>query len=268
MPKIIDLLNNLGFSNHEASIYKVLLENPGLTVFQLSKELSLSRSSVYPIVKNMYSNGFLVLQNGVKDHYYAIDPNSLLTQIENKMNKSILDVRPLLQSLSEGEKNNNYINLLNYDAILSKVENMMLAAKQEIVMNTDLDLNLFSETIKKLVRRHVRIIVFSFKKQNEIAGVEIYSHNFTMQSGNRIMMVVDVEQVLVANNNSIRNDWIGTYTNNSFMTKIIYEHIHHDIYLYRIKEKLGVNMFEMHPDILLNTLNEKGDSCDSDSLKK
>ncbi len=264
MNTIHNTLMQLGFSQHEANIYKTLLEQPGLTVYQLSKELSLSRSSIYPIVDKMFEDGFLVLQNGKKDQYYAADPAALLLQLEERFTKAVKVAKPLLTSISEKTKRDEYVNLINEEAIIAKAKAMMLATKKELVMNTDLDLELFQDEIKFLHKKGVRIVVFSFRKQPKLEGVELYSHEYTLKQGNRILLVTDAIQVLIASVNHNREEWIGTYTENRFMMKVIYEHIHHDIYLYRIKEKLGVNLFEMHPDILIDTLCERGDIFESE----
>jgi len=268
MSEIIEILSKIGFTTNEANIYKTLLENPGLTVYQISKELGLSRSSIYPIMNKLYQEGTVVLQNGVKDHYYAIDSKTLIKRIESDFSKAIVEASPLLSSIEEKEKLNNYRNLLNQDAIIAKAKSMMLNAKKEIVMNTDLDLDIFNSEIALLKSKNIRIVVFSFRKQENPSQIELYSHNYSITKASRIMLVTDANQVLVASSNHSNNVWIGTYTNNMLMTKIIYEHIHHDIYLFRIKEKLGVTIFDNFSDIMLNTLNEKGDIYDSRSDQK
>jgi hypothetical protein len=187
----------------------------------------------------------------------------MLLQIEERFSSALKAVQPMLSSITEKSKRDNFVNLLNRDAIIAKTKAMMNQANKEIVMNTDLDLEIFEKEIKDMIDRKVRVIIFSFRKLNHYKGIELYSHGYDIQCCNRIMLVVDTDQVLVASGNYNQDEWIGTHTDNIFMSKIIYEHIHHDIYLLRIKEKLGINLFEMHPDILINSMNERGNIFES-----
>ncbi|MBU1093666.1 MAG: helix-turn-helix domain-containing protein [Firmicutes bacterium] len=74
MNEIIESLKSIYFSEQEAKIYLYLLENPGQTVFLISKNLHISRSSVYPIIEKLKSDGILLLEYGPKELYYAEDP--------------------------------------------------------------------------------------------------------------------------------------------------------------------------------------------------
>jgi len=259
MEKITSLLMNLNFSRNEAQVYEFLLENPGMTVYQIAKALNLSRSSIYPIVEKMYEEGTLLLENKEKELYYSEDPNALMIRLASTYTKNVVLAKDALEQVSEKSKRETYLNVIGYDALVAKAKALLLAAKKEVYINTDIDFVEFDQEIKTLLSNEVRVIYFSFKTlPTNISGLEVYSHGFDMKNPNRLMLVVDYDKVLVGNINSSRDEWMGTYTNNPLMVRIISEHIHHDVYLLKIKEKLGMNLFEMHPDIFLGTLNEKG----------
>jgi hypothetical protein len=69
------------------------------------------------------------------------------------------------------------------------------------------------------------------------------------------MLVADMEQGLMG---SLGKDRVmaGTWSSNSLLVKVLAEHIHHDIYQFRMKGKTGVD--PVSPDILLGSLLEGG----------
>jgi hypothetical protein len=72
---------------------------------------------------------------------------------------------------------------------------------------------------------------------------------------NRLMIVVDDEMAVVADANKGREDWKATVTNNKLMKNIVREHIHNDIYMLKIRDLYGR---EIYDKIHINTsLEEK-----------
>ncbi|MBU1144492.1 MAG: hypothetical protein KJ971_01370 [Firmicutes bacterium] len=259
METAINALTKLFFSRNEALIYIYLLENQGETVYQIAKSLNLSRSSIYPIMDKFYQEGVVMLENGEKDRYFPLEPEILLEKLKSTYEKNIDSTAKILQKITPKNQRETYLNLINFDAIISKAKAMLLSATDEVYINTDLDLTLFDKEFELLEKKKIRVIVFSFKKYDyKRQNIELYSHELTSLSCNRLMVVVDYKNVLVANVNDPELEWMGTFTNNPLMVRIISEHIHHDIYLLKFKQKLGIDLFKMHPDIFLHTLNEKG----------
>jgi sugar-specific transcriptional regulator TrmB len=259
METTINLLMKLNFSRNEAVVYYYLLENPGMTVYQIAKDLNLSRSSIYPIVEKLYLEGVLLLENKDKDLYYAEDPSALLKNLSVGYEENIKTAKKALKQVFKKAERETYLNFVSYNAMIAKAKTMLLSAQKEVYINTDLDCQVFDDEFKVLEENKVRVIYFSFKKSTyKRSNVEIYSHGYEFSEPNRLMLVVDYEFVLVGNINLLRDEWLGTFTNNPLMVRIISEHIHHDIYLLKIEQKLGTNLFEMHPDIFLGTINEKG----------
>lgn len=258
MDNVINSLMSINFSRNEAQVYMYLLENPGMTVYQIAKDLNISRSSIYPIVEKMYEDGSLLLEAKDKELYYAEEPNALLNKLSSSHSKNVSHAKAVLNRVSKKSKRETYLNVVTYQALIAKAKTMMLEAKKEVYLNTDIDSEEFKEVFLSLLKSGVRVVFFSFRSiPHPIQGIEIYSHEYSLEESNRLMLVVDYENVLVGNINANRDEWLGTYTNNPLMVKIISEHIHHDIYLLKIKRKLGMNFFELHPDIFLGTMNEK-----------
>ena len=258
MHQAIELLKNIHFSETEATIYIHLLRNPGLTVFQISKDLHLSRSSIYSIIESMYDQGILLLENGSKDLYFAEDPNTLLSKLSLSYQKNIDNLKKVISSIDSGVNREPYLNIVGYFNILGKIRTMLYGAEVEVYMNTDLDLEQFDDCFSHLERKGVDVYIFSFRDTSyKRTNVHIFTHSYKPTIQTRMMLVIDLSSVLVANHLIDRNEWMGTITKNDLMVRIITEHIHHDIYLLKIKNKMGQSIFELNPDLGITTKFER-----------
>ncbi len=70
------------------------------------------------------------------------------------------------------------------------------------------------------------------------------------------MLVSDMKRAISAGVEE-NGEFVGTISENRLFIKIIAEHIHHDIYLMKLKEKHKKDMIE--EDILINSIQERRD---------
>ena len=151
------------------------------------------------------------------------------------------------------------MNIKGEKNVIEEVKKMLESAEKEIYLNTNYDLDLFKEELKSLKERDIRIILFSFHNL-DLDGlenlVEFYHHDKKegQNEEKRMMLVVDEEEVLIANK-KINGELIGTLTKNNLLVSIVSEHIHHDIYLLKLKEKYGEDLVD--EEIKLNSHFEK-----------
>lgn len=258
MNRIVDNLINLGFSRTEAEVYFTLLQESDMTGYQIAKRLNVSRSSVYNSLDSLYRKGAVVLIPGEVNIYRPENPEILLDNIKNKLVQSSSTLLDEIAKLKPNNKINRYINIDGLDNLIFKSKELLKTAASEVIINTDFDISIFSDEIDTLINRGVRVIVFSFddlKVSNP--KVEIYSHKRDINDEykrNRIMLVVDMKTTLVGGRDGY-NTFIGTYTDNKLFTSIVSEHIHHDIYLLRLKENDDRVIFD--DSIRINSLQEK-----------
>jgi sugar-specific transcriptional regulator TrmB len=258
MKDTIELLKSVYFTENESMIYVFLLENPGQTVYEIAKNIRLSRSSIYGIIDKMHKEGVLLLESGSKELYYSQDPNELLSILEFKHQEHMQQLRRQLNQIKIQPIKTPYFNMNGFDAIIGKARTLLYESRQEVYMNTDLNLDLFDDAFDFLNRKGVDVHVFSFAKTNySKPNVFIYSHQNENKESNRLMLVSDLKSVLVANYDPFREEWQATSTQNHLMISIVSEHIHHDIYLIKLKHILNKSLFETYPDLVIHTKAEK-----------
>jgi sugar-specific transcriptional regulator TrmB len=90
----ISQLTDIGLTKNQAVVYLELIKNPGQNPGKLSKRLSLDRSFVYGIIKNLIEKGLIssVIKEN-KQLFYPSDPENLLNELDEKRLKIISVVK-------------------------------------------------------------------------------------------------------------------------------------------------------------------------------
>ena len=256
---IVQELEKLNFSKMEAKVYITLARYGELNGSQIAKLLNASRSSVYSALNNLYERGVVYSVPGERNMYRAEKPEILIEKLKNNFIKTADLLKEKMAELNTDKKERNYINIKGTQNFIEKAKELLLTAKTEVYINTCIDLQVFKEELIELGRRGVRIIVFSYNKMNiEGLPVELYSHPIETRCDSediRLMLVIDMTKTLIGNTTNRTEDIIGTFTENSLLVSIVSEHIHHDIYLLKLKKKYKKELIDK--DIRINSLLEK-----------
>ncbi|WP_105617684.1 TrmB family transcriptional regulator [Vallitalea okinawensis] len=267
MEKILSMLEKLNFTKTEAEVYVTLLTYPNQSGYQIAKKIKLSRSSIYAALDNLYKRGIVSLVPGDVSIYKAQNPEVLIDNMKKDFIQSADILKDELSKVNQKDTEERYLNIEGYDNIILKVKELLLMAEEEVYMNTDFNLQLFSKELRELKKRGVRIIVFSFSKfDTEDIPVEFYSHGIEVAScgaDTRMMLVVDYKKTLIANGEN-HQQFLGTFTDNKLLASIVAEHIHHDIYLLKLNKIYGKEVVDQ--SVLLNTLLEQ-ENCHNEIIK-
>lgn len=257
MEHIIKELQNFNFTKIEAQVYLCLLKNEKLNGSQIAKIINIPRTSVYSALDSLYQKGVILMLPGEPTIYQVQNPKMFIKNIKNDYEKSISILEDSLMSFKNFGVEDQYWNIKGYDNFIANTKEILTEAEREVYISTNYDLQIFAEELRILEQRNVRIIVFSFEELNtNNLSVELYHHGGKKVccDGSRMMLVVDQRKVLFANGNTY-GEVFGTITQNSLLVSIVSEHIHHDIYLLKLKQKYGQDI--VTKEIQLNSDFEK-----------
>lgn len=270
--KLIERLEQLNFKIVEAKVYVALVKYHELNGSQIAKKINTSRSSVYAALNTLYERGIIYLVPGDTNLYRAEKPEVLVEKIRISFEETTSTLAEDLHQLEEEDTEKNYYNLKGTHNFISKAKELLLYAEKEVYINTCLDLQMFKKEFDTLAERGVRIIVFTYSKMN-VNGlpIDLYRHHIadydetiSRKDEIRFMLVVDLNYTLICATRDENMEMMGTFTENQLLANIVSEHIHHDIYLLKLKEKYKKELIEK--DILLSSLLEKK-ATDAISLK-
>lgn len=256
--EIINELKKFGLTKIEAQVYYELLKNPDSNGSQISKKIDTPRTSVYMALERLYSLGFIYLIPSLNErkNYMAVDPDKLVMKLKSEYMRSAEFLENELLKVHIKSDNEQFINLRGEENTLDKIKEILNDSEKEIYMNTNIDLAVFETELNNLLNKGVRVILFSFEKHIlEDRRIEAYSktNNYISDTNKRLMLVSDMKEVIIGSSDEMHG-FSGTYTKNPLLVNIAAEHIHNDIYLYKLETKFGKDFWE---DIKVSTLNEE-----------
>lgn len=255
---IIASLTGLGFSRVEASAYAALVRFGKMNGYQLAKQLKVSRPCAYDALESLLSKGVVFMTQGTSKEYVAEDPSALFKRMKADFCASADSAMSSLMKLSDRSNEMTFVNIEGLQQIQAKVSSMISGARNEILISGDFSLSLFADEIKAAAKRKVRIIAFSFIDLGiDDLSVEFHSPKHPDNPecmDRRIMIVTDFQHSLIASSAG-SPDWAGTFSENTLLAKIVSEHIHHDIYLLKLRQKHGDNLISK--SMRLGTMMEK-----------
>lgn len=247
MDHVIAILEGFRFTRTEALVYINLLQNGHLTGYQVAKNIGLSRSSVYNALNALYRKGIVFLLPGESNLFRALEADVLIPRLKNEFQEASKALEQALAHLEIHDAGGRFFNIEGFDNLIVKAKELLLTAKQEVLINTDFDPFLFQEEFRLLKERGIRCILFSF---NEMAceglALEVYTHGYPLKESHtysRLMLSIDHHMTLIGSSQE-GGQFVGTVTENNLLASIVAEHIHHDIYLLNLKKAYGKELLD------------------------
>jgi len=255
---LIRKLENLNFNNIESKVYIMLVKYNELNGSQIAKKLNISRSSVYSALNNLSNKGVVYLVPGDTNTYKAENTETLVDNMKSNFEENIRNLKDELLKIQDKSEENRYYNLNGDKNFLSKAKEFLIMAEREVYINTCIDLQVFKEEIHMLAEKGVRVIVFTYNEINSDGlPIELYKHPldekvYEEEQEIRFMMAVDLKNTLICSGIKGKIEMNGTFTKDKLLARIVAEHIHHDIYLLKLKQKDNKEIID--DEIRLHTL--------------
>lgn len=241
--KIISALINLGFSRLEAEIYIALLDST-MSGYQIAKKIEIARPSVYAALEHMFEKGIVQkLQDGSSE-FTAQPPEIIFKKLRKEFTQNALFAEHELKQYSETHFENRLSTIKGFKTIVEYANKMIADSEKEVFINTDLDLTIFKSAIKKASENGTAVTIFSFYSTDVELPCTVYTHNrLKKNASTRLMLTCDECETLIANSNP-SNEWLASVTNNPLLIEIVNEHIHNDIYLLKLRNEYGSEIYE------------------------
>lgn len=156
--KLHSILEQIGLSDKEASVYLSSLSLGPSTILALSRESDLKRPTVYTIVESLKSKGLMHIElKGLKQLYTAEHPEKLKNTLEIK--KSMLaQALPEFESLFNLKGNDSVVKYYNGLEAVKGVYEMLLAETKSkenywVISNTSKIMQLDAVFFKDFINR-------------------------------------------------------------------------------------------------------------------
>ncbi len=242
--KMIVCLKNLGFSRLEAEIYIVLLDG-AKSGYQIAKKIAISRPSVYNALEHMYDKGIILQLHDSGSEYIAQPPSVIFKRLREEYTANTELAEKILTKYSDNRFEERLATFKGFKTIIARAEEMIADSKSEVFINTGIDIHCLKDALNKAADIGVNVTVFSFYELNtDNISCRVFSHGRKpFGDCSRLMLSCDSREILVANQNNESCEWIASVTNNPLIVDIITEHIHNDIYLLKLRDRFGSEIY-------------------------
>ena len=257
MDKIMKELEKLGFSKIEALVYLTILENPKINGSQVAKKINCPRTTVYSGIEVLYKRGAITLIHETSNTYIANDPIEFIKKLKKEYIESAEFLEEEFKNFDNHKDKGEFYNLKGYKNTINKIKEMINSAQKEIYINTNYDLENFKIELQEAEKRKVRVILFTFQKQEfEQYPVEAYYNpKFHCSDDTKRVMIVIDGQIAFIGSGKVDKEFFGSFSYNKLFIQIVSEHIHHDIYLLGLEKLYGIQWYDK---IKLGTNHELG----------
>ncbi len=245
MKKIVELLQNLGFTQYESQVYLALLRQSNVSGYELARQSGVPASKIYPTLNKLLDKNVIQVIDTEPSRYIPHPPAELLNRMRGEYLQTIgeLDTR-LEQIYSSDEMVKNQIWTLNtHQSILLKVRQMLTEAQTKIYLSVwDEEVGEIQDLLLEAHNRNLIIYIVHFGSSHLNIGTEYHhgqEHQIRIQrGGRRLAMMVDDQKVILGH---FLEDGVcdAVWTTNKGLVLLAKDYIIHDIYSLRVIERYG-----------------------------
>jgi sugar-specific transcriptional regulator TrmB len=248
MKDIISALQRLGLSQYESRAYVGLVRHPTVTAYELAKQTGIPPSKVYEVLERLRAKQLVgVIETGGPPRYAPLDPGEAVARYRRSYEELLDGVEEKLEKIhSAAPTGNGYVwNLQGEEAVLSKAEDMIAEAEQELLTALwPQQLDRLRESLIAAERRGTKVAVCLYGQVDsgaELPGVKaVYNHPtdhvvLRDQGARRMVVVSDTTEALVGYFPET-DPADGVWSANSGFVHMAKDYVRHDIWVIKLVE--------------------------------
>jgi sugar-specific transcriptional regulator TrmB len=156
---LIEILNQVGFTEYEAKVYLALLSEHPATGYQLSKESGVPRSMVYETLSRLSSRGAVLVSEGEKSTLYRpLPPEVLLRSLKAEHDRHIQALSKGLAAAYADQREERLWTVSGREAVLAYAGEMIAGAVDEaLIVLPDEALEALTPVLRSACDRGVQV---------------------------------------------------------------------------------------------------------------
>ena len=255
--ELVDLLQELRFSEYEAKAYIALLDKSPATGYAVSLHSGVPRSKIYAVLGALVKRGDVILGQGKPAVYTPLNPMELVERRRKAADDVFATAKTSLKRyVSGGRKREDIWNVAGRDAILSRVREVLRHAEQRVLLEIwKEEAEELRAEFAELAKRKVLVQIVAYGNL-ELAGADVYhhdmSHEITMGYGRWIVLSVD-DREAVAGSVSMGEESRAAWSVHPGLVVPITEVVLHDLYVMEmmksfrpeLEKKFGKNLIKL-----------------------
>jgi len=250
---VLSSLQTLGLSQYESQAYVALLRHPRVTAYELAKQSTIPPSKVYEVLERLRTKKLVgVVETGGSARYVPLEPAEAMSRYRRTYDEVLDRLEDRLGTIysSERERDGYLWNLEGREAVLLKAEEMIGAAREELL------LALWPEELPRLEphlvaadSRGVAIAVCLYGEGDPGVGV-VYHHPTDQvvvrdQGTKRMVLVADTSEALVGYvPDTAAVD--GAWSANLGFVQMAKDYIRHDMWVIKLVRRFEDKVDEVY----------------------
>jgi sugar-specific transcriptional regulator TrmB len=135
MTDAVTLLQELGFTEHEARAYHALLQHHPVTGYELAKVSSIPRPNIYPVLQKLEARGAAARIAGDETvRYIPVPPEEFLKRVDDQFQATLNRAAPALQQIARPVEADYIWNTHGYASLLAQARTLISSTQEELVI--------------------------------------------------------------------------------------------------------------------------------------
>jgi predicted transcriptional regulator len=184
--KLLNLLEDIGFNQVEATVYLALLRGSSQTGYKIASSVGKSRSNVYQALKTLEQKGVIVqLQaNGNNKQFRAVPIEQVLEQKENDFQVKKEMISAAFSHLQQDEEDDQIYSLNTVSQVYAEAIKMVNKTKEIIFVDAGiLQLSKIKSALEEATTRGVKVILLDSNGDCQITGCNIIKYQYYVAPG-------------------------------------------------------------------------------------
>ncbi|MCC6456660.1 MAG: TrmB family transcriptional regulator [Caldilineaceae bacterium] len=135
MADAITLLQELGFTEHEARAYQALLQHNPATGYEVAKVSGIPRPNIYPVLQKLEARGAAVRIAGDETtRYLPIPPQEFLKRVDSQFQQTLAQVGPMLEAAAQPAKASHIWQTDGYENLVAQARGLIRNTESELLI--------------------------------------------------------------------------------------------------------------------------------------
>ena len=257
---MVEQMQRLGFTEHEARAYIALLGHHPATAYEVSKLSGLPRPNAYGAMEGLAKKGAAQPVSAKPVRYVPYDPDTLLGRIAQETSDRCQTLAGELSSIEAGDTPDYVWHVTGEGDIRSKIDEMIDGARRHVWIEASArSLAPHRVRLEEAAERGVEVLLVLFGEESDAERFrssplsQVYLHEGSgiviARGDHMITLTVDFETALVANTG---DSGYGGFTRSRPIVQLADSLIRHEVYLAEIFQRFGLELGEAFGPALLS----------------
>ena len=173
--RVIESMQELGFTSSEAKIYLSLLKKPGSTGYEVAAGSGVPRSAIYNVLKRLEGVGLVNSSPGKPTKWTPIPADRLYELMEGRFTSSLDSLRKSLKKVVSPVDSSFLWQIQGYQPMLDHAQSLIAKSKDLIVASLwKSEAELLTSSFEKAAASGVEVVLFSFTPLPELGTTFSY----------------------------------------------------------------------------------------------